>query len=242
MRSKTNILWGFILIGMGIFVLNRLLGFNTRIESEYVYILLGLGLISYSILELKNKQNAFFTFFTGYAGVFFILYIVLFQWTFTGGHMRSPWVLLGPAALFAAGTVQILKKDKPSSTHTYKNEGKRNTFTETADFINIKDTLSESMYNVDSKAFKGGKIESYLAETKLDLTKITMTENSNLEIQVVFGELIIFVPKQIRINIEQKSVVLAEIIESGEPDMILTNEQLNLKIDVKCGTVKISRV
>lgn len=257
MKSKSNVFWGMIIIGVGLFVLSNMMGLHFSIASSILHLIIGGLLIVYGVCAFAYREWKFLPFFTFYVGIGFIVFTLVIEPGLLG-HLEtidSPWALIGPAAILAVGSSLLFKNvpekevrhssKKEHSDNTYQRfskTGEKNHFTEVMDTINIQNMMNSTITVATSKHFQGGFISSRFSETVVDLKQIKLVNDATLTIDNIFGSVKITVPENVNVKLVATSNVLASITEYGTPRYENNHYQLVVNVDVKFGSVEIHYV
>lgn len=253
MKTKSNIFWGVLLIIVGLFSLSRMLGVEIYIASSIMYILVGLFLLSYSLLEFTKKQWKFLPFFTFYSGLGFLFYVLIIQPKIivSIANIESPWAFIGPAAILAVGSTVLMKNSrtkhvhrsskKQTTYHQFQQEKEKNYFTDATDILNIQESFSSSLTVATSQQFQGGLVSNRFSETVIDLKKIDLKQDAILTVDNMLGSVHITLPRDLSIKIIPISNTFSSIEQYGEESETKRSYQLTIHIDVKFGSVKVYR-
>lgn len=254
MKSKSSLFWGIIIIVVGILALINTLGIHIRIERIVLNSIIGGVLILYGITKFTQRRWTFLPFFAFYTGIGFILYVYLKYFSLFLGHIeyRSPWMFVGPAAILAAGSMMVMKDkvkgketiidSKRSEYYFYEENTGENKFTDTMDVLNIKNLFNSNVTIATSKQFQGGFISNRFSEATIDLRQVELLQDGILTVENLFGDIQIIVPKHMKVQVVVIENIFASIKERGYADEITGNQQLTINLDVKFGSVKITRL
>ena len=224
-KGQGRIFWGLLLIVLGVvFLLDRLgrVDFGDLIADAWpvVFILIGI-----SILLSNNFRNIG-------SGIFFILFGVAFllvEW----GFFRSVGRFVWPLAIIAAGLWILFRP-------LLQRSGKAAPPDMTGDALDIHQVFSGSTRKVESRAFRGGKVEVVFGSAEIDLRDARMAgERADLALSAVFGGIEIFVPRDWEIVLEGSPVLGS--IEGPRPAAPETGRaaKLFVKASAVFGSVEI---
>lgn len=251
MKSKSNLVWGIIIIAIGVMALINILGVHIHIERIVFNSVIGGILILYGIIRFTQKRWTFLPFFAFYSGIGAVLFVYLKYFNVFPSQMEksSAWVFVGPAAILAVGSMLIARSFsnkeitiKREKYCYYDEEIRENHFTEEKNKLNIQNLFTSNTTVVTSKQFEGGFISNRFSEATIDLRQVELVQDGILTIENLFGDIQIIVPKHMKVQVVVIENILASIKERGQADVITGNQQLTINVDVKFGSVKINRL
>ncbi|MBF0577414.1 LiaF transmembrane domain-containing protein [Dysgonomonas sp. GY617] len=247
--NGSKISFAILLVLAGILLLSFNLGLLPAIYKP-ILISWQMLLIALGVTFLFNRQ---FTsgIITTSVGVFFIFPVVTltFPDLFDGVLIKAQdcW----PILLIIAGFLFLFKKnDRGCCQKKWCSEKSESATTEAFSNTNqtIDDCIDKSvLFNgseqiVFSSDFKGGEVNCAFGEIKLDLRKVSgLNKNNKLEVNSMFGSVIIYVPSEWQINMKS-SVMFGDIQDKRVIIDIPTNEDnifFNMKASCLFGSIEI---
>ena len=195
--AEGRIIGGIILVGIGVVLLLRQMGFmfpNWLFNWPVILILLGI----YSGFK-HNFRNRFWMIAVAVGGIYLVNDIL-------PGLKLEPYIW--PALIIFIGLLFILR---PQNYYGFKNSLKDNfmhlnpslntaetlcgtSLEDHTDYLKINSVFSGVNRKVLSKDFKGAKISSVFGGTEIDFTQADLTGSAIIKMEIVFGGVKLFVP------------------------------------------------
>lgn len=260
MRTKSDVFWGVVIVVIGFAIFWNMLGVNHVIAESVFYSVIGITLFLYSVSDFIRGGRGFRTFFTLYAAVMFLLYVTFIILGINIAQKDiTPWILLVPVAVIALGSSMVFQKPAGKNVRDIKEEMMKdaeekdkndeenpreqvNGFDPSHTYFDIRDNFTTSKNSVEAEAFTGGQITSYFSGTELDLTKLSLKKTATIQVESLFSEVKIKVPRYFNIELVTLSNVFGAIEEHGVAEEPLTLKTLTINVDVKFGSVEIDRI
>ncbi|PXV65409.1 cell wall-active antibiotic response 4TMS protein YvqF [Dysgonomonas alginatilytica] len=249
--SGSKISFAILLVLTGVLLLSFNMGF---IPAVYKPILISwqMLLVVLGISFLCNRQLTSGIILIS-VGTFFILPVVgqSFPDLFNGTLLKAEdcW----PVLLIIGGILFLFKKNDFGVCQKQKYRCSEKSDSDTnKDFSGTNQTVDDCidksvLFNgseqiVFSSNFRGGEVNCAFGEIKLDLRKVSgLNKNNNLEVNAMFGSVIIYVPGEWQINLKS-SVMFGDIQDKRVIIDIPTNEDnifLNMKASCLFGSIEI---
>lgn len=248
-RSGSKMSFAILLVLAGILLLSFNMGFIPLIYKP-IFISWQMLLIVLGISFLFSRQ-IMGGIISISVGVFFILPIVgqSLPDLFDGALIKAQdyW----PALLIVGGILFLFKKNDHSVCKKYwqpekSASGTQDEFSNTNhtqdDCIDKSVLFTGSEQIVFSSNFRGGEINAAFGEIKLDLRKASgLNKNNKLEVNAMFGSIIIYVPNDWQINMKS-SIMFGDIKDKrlitdtpASEDLVF----LNMKAACLFGSIEI---
>lgn len=187
MRNKSRILWGIVLIGIGIVVaLNSLEIANINIFFDGWWTLFIIIPCFIGLFDEKDKTGNFIGLCIGLALLLACQDIINFEMILK---------LIVPFILIVIGVSLVFKETIHEKISEKVNENK-------GSLDNIVATFAEQKKVVEEE-FKGSNLDAVFGSIKLDLRKAEIKDDSIIKASSIFGEINILVPSDV--NVELKS-------------------------------------
>ena len=180
--------------------------------------------IGVSILLSNNLRNAG-------SAVFFILFGTFFLLLRLRIFDRAVWHYVWPLAIIAVGLWVLLRPvwrpDKKSSETT------------SGDDLSVSQVFSGQVYKIESQNFHGGKADVVFGSADIDLRNARLAGGqAALVLEVVFGSITIFVPRDWQIAL-QGTPVLGSIENHKPAAEGATSSTLNIHGSAVFGSIEI---
>ena len=213
-RPFKGLLFALVLIGAGKVILLANLGF---FSTEYVNILFSwpMVFVLFGLIALAKLNLTASALFFSVGGFFLIGKIGEIPNNFLGSIPPDFTHTYWPVLLIIAGVVLGLKslfsKNKCCGTKDKKEVFEK--FKEHREFktgnnsFNKNTAFGSAEHIVLDPEFKGGEINTAFGETILDLRKTQLTEEiTNLEVKLIFGSVVIYVPANWNVQLNVNSM------------------------------------
>ncbi len=193
MRSLSKILWGFVLIGIGIIIgLNSLEITNINLFFNGWWTLF---IIVPCLIGLFDNENS-------KTGNVIGLLIGIALLCGTRNIFPIEWIakLIFPTILIFIGLSFIFKsKFEKNISDKFKKETKNG-------LENIIATFSEQKVNKEKEHFKGANLDAVFGGVTLDLRDADLEEETLIEANSIFGGITIIVPKDVNVKVKSTSI------------------------------------
>ncbi len=201
-NNTNNITLGFILLGIGVFLLLRQFDFFgivfPTLKSWWPLIFIGIGVVSLVKTQFKSGS-----------GLAFLLFGLFFFIKKNVGFPAGTEQFFVPGALILLGAFFILRNRRQVQS---MNAAKR-AFDENydpaidgADMVNAEAIFTGIQRKVLSKQFKGGRITTIFGGTDIDLSQADLAPNALLYVDVVFGGVKLILPPHWDVQVHASSI------------------------------------
>ncbi len=184
--KKTNILWGIVLILLGVFIgLNRFNLINVKLLFDGWWTLF---IIIPSFIGIFDKNGRIFSIFLFIIGILLLLNardIIEYKYI-------SKLIL--PVILVLIG-LKVLFKDANNKVKVSKD----------TDFDDVYATFSAEKVKYD-KVFEKAELNAIFGSLEYDLSNSKIKEDAYLESNSVFGSIKIYVPKDVKVVLKSTSI------------------------------------
>ena len=223
MKNNRNIIWGVILIAIGIVLGGNALGlFNISLFFDGWWTLF---IIIPSLIGLFNdddKKGNLIALAIGFLLLLACQELISFDLI---------WKLLLPIIIILIGLSLIFKNSSDKETNKRFSKVTKST-------DNITATFSGQDVKLDNEVFKGTNINAIFGGVKLDLRKATIKDDVVINISAIFGGVDIFVPDNVIVKVKSTPIF------GGVSNKKDSNHEKNAKtifIDATCvfGGVEI---
>ncbi len=193
MRNISKVIWGFVLIGIGVIVgLNSLEISNINLFFEGWWTLF---IIVPCFIGLFNTENS-------RTGNLIGLLIGIALLCATRNIFPMEWIakLIFPTILILIGLSFIFKsKIEKNISEKFKKESKN-------EFENITATFSDQKVEKEKENFKGANLDAVFGGITLDLREANLEEETFIEASAIFGGINIIVPKDVNVKVKSTSI------------------------------------
>lgn len=207
MKKMGNILWGIILIVLGVIIGLKTLGIcdiNIFFKGWWTLFIIVPSFVS--IIKDEEKTGSLIAFLIGVALLLSSRDIIDFSLI---------WKLLLPIIFVIIGLTIIFKD---SFTNAVKKELKE--VKKDKNSKEITATFSEQKVNYDDETFNGATINAIFGSVKLDLRKAKIKKDALIDTTSIFGGVEILLPKDVNVKVASTSVF-------GSTDNKVKNEKEN---------------
>lgn len=209
MKKMGNILWGIILIALGVIIGLKTLGIcdlNIFFKGWWTLFIIVPSFVS--IIKDEEKTGSLIAFLIGVALLLSSRDIIDFSLI---------WKLLLPIIFVIIGLTIIFKDSFKSSIKKELKEVKKDKNSK-----EITATFSEQKVNYDDETFNGATINAIFGSVKLDLRKAKIKKDALIDTTSIFGGVEILLPKDVNVKVASTSVF-------GSTDNKIKNEKENEK-------------
>ena len=214
MKKMGNILWGIILIVLGVIIGLKTLGIcdiNIFFKGWWTLFIIVPSFVS--IIKDEEKTGSLIAFLIGVALLLSSRDIIDFSLI---------WKLLLPIIFVIIGLTIIFKD---SFTNAVKKELKE--VKKDKNSKEITATFSEQKVNYDDETFNGATINAIFGSVKLDLRKAKIKKDALIDTTSIFGGVEILLPKDVNVKVASTSVF-------GSTDNKIKNEKIENVSAVDC--------
>lgn len=194
MKNFNKILWGIVLIIIGVMIGLNILGWtdiNFFFRGWWTLIIIIPCLIGLFSDEQEGK-------IANLIGV--IIGVMLLLATRGIIDFTLIWKMIVPIIFIAIGLSIIFNETIKSKISSKVKEGKKN------GLENITATFSEQKVNKDNEEFKGANLDSVFGGVVLDLRKANIENEAVINASSIFGGIEIFVPEDVNIKVKSTPI------------------------------------
>lgn len=190
--KKNNILWGLVLIILGIIILINALGiFDINVFFKGWWTLFIIVPCFINIFKDDDKTGSII------GTVFGILLLLAVRDVIDFDLL---WKILLPLILIIIG-ISLIFKDK--ITDSEKKELKK---LNNSKKIEYTSTFSEQNLNFDDEEFKNTELNAIFGGIKCDIRKSKIKDNVVINASAIFGGITIYVPKDVNVKVVSNSI------------------------------------
>lgn len=239
MKSIKRVMWGLILIGLGVLVVMD----KMAIISVPFYLLACLVVLGCVITAIIDRSIFFLT--VSLSGLIYI------YGRFTNSYDIPIWILIITSGIISIGIRMIFpKKFKfnfhsiPFGHHKYEQvidaTGGNSYETDNSSDVVLDSSFASVVKYVNSEDFKTAKANVSFGEGSLYFNNAVVKEgNADLSIDVSFGQLNLFIPNNWQVNSRVRTSFSEIYVQPTNVDTTVT---LTINGDVSFSGVKITRI